>query len=507
MRARACYVARAKGSGMGDGGHTSERPQPAGAPRPRDLTQGPITRTLLMFMLPTLGSNILQSLNGSINTAWVGRFLGEQALAATANANLVLFLAISAVFGFGMAATILVGQSVGRGDIDGARRAMGTALGFFGSMAIVVAALGWLFTPQILDILGIPPEVAGPAGDYLRVIFLALPGVFGTTMLMMGLRGTGDALTPLWFMLLSVVLDSGLNPVFILGLGPAPRLGIAGAATATLIANYVSFAGLLLTIYWRDLPIRLRGAELRYLIPQGALLRVISAKGLPMGLNIMVVSVSGIAMIGLVNRHGSTVAAGYGVALQLWTYVQMPAMAIGAAVSAMVAQNIGAGRWDRVSRITRSGILAHLALTGVMVVVLLLADRAAMTLFLGSGSPAVEVGRHIQVIGTWGFMMFGITLVLFATMRANGAVVGPLVIVCFSMLPLRVGGAIALTPWLGQDALWWSFPLGSAGSLLGAAIVYLRGRWRKGGLAVPPVEGHEKALADGDTTGRMHPPA
>src|SRR4051794_38496755 len=95
----------------------------------RDLTQGDIGRTLLMFSLPTLASNIFQSLNGSINTIWVGRFLGEGALAATSNANIIMFLMFGAVFGFGMASTVLIGQAIGRRDVDAARRAFGAALG------------------------------------------------------------------------------------------------------------------------------------------------------------------------------------------------------------------------------------------------------------------------------------------------------------------------------------------------------------------------------------------
>ena len=474
-------------------------------PQGRDLTTGPINRTLVLFALPTLGSNMLQSLNGSINSVWVGRFLGEQALAATSNANLILFLAISAVFGFGMAATILVGQSVGRGSIDGARRAIGTALGGLGGVAIAIAILGWLLTPEILHLMATPPEVAPLAAAYLRVIFLSIPPVFGTTLLTMGMRGTGDSLTPLWFMGLSVLLDSALNPVFILGLGPAPRLGIAGAATATLIANYITLIALVATIYLRDLPIRLRGRELRYLLPSLPLMRIISAKGLPMGLQMIVISIAGIAMIGLVNRHGMVVTAGYGVALQLWTYVQMPALAVSAAVSSMAAQNIGAGRWDRVDRITRSGLLINLALTGGAVALLLLFDRAAMALFLGSASPAIAVARHIQFLGSWSFILFGATMVLFSTMRANGSVLAPLIILTIGVLPVRLGFAMAMEPLIGVDALWWSLPLGSLASLCGAVLVFRHGAWRRGGLAIPMEEGRERTSADGDPAGRMTP--
>src|SRR3954452_3427833 len=103
----------------------------------RDLTQGPIGKTLLAFALPTLVSSILQSLNGSINSIWIGRFLGEKALASTFNSNFIMFLLMSFVFGFGMASTVLIGQSFGRKDIDGARRVMGTAVGSFLPFAVL----------------------------------------------------------------------------------------------------------------------------------------------------------------------------------------------------------------------------------------------------------------------------------------------------------------------------------------------------------------------------------
>ena len=117
-----------------------------------DLTSGPITRTLLAFMIPTLGSSILQSLNGSINTIWIGRLLGEDALAATSNANTVMFLMLAFVFGFGMASTILIGQAFGRRDVEGARRVIGTAFTAFAAVAIVMSAIGYLCAPAILHL-------------------------------------------------------------------------------------------------------------------------------------------------------------------------------------------------------------------------------------------------------------------------------------------------------------------------------------------------------------------
>ncbi len=449
----------------------------------RDLTSGPIGPTLLAFALPTLGSSILQSLNGSINAIWVGRFLGEDALAATTNGNIIMFMLMAFVFGFGMASTILIGQAFGRRDVEEARRVLGTAIGSFVAIAALIAAAGWLLAPWILELLGTPGEAMGLAQSYLRVIFVAMPGALMLTMLMMALRGSGDSLTPLWFMGLSVILDAGLNPVFILGLGPAPELGIAGAGMATAIANYVSLAAMLAYIYARDLPLRLRGRELSFLRPDPALLRTLLVKGFPMGLQMIVITTSALAMLSLVNQEGVHTAAAYGVTQQLWTYVQMPAMALGAAVSAMAAQNIGAGKWDRVSRITRAGVIYNLFMTGALIVLLTFADRYALGLFLGGDSPALPIAEHIHLVATWGFLFFGVSLVLFGTVRANGEVVWPLIILFITMYPVRLGFVFGAYAWLGTDALWLSFPIGMVATMLMATALYFHGGWRRARMA------------------------
>ncbi|WP_083276998.1 MATE family efflux transporter [Sphingobium phenoxybenzoativorans] len=477
-----------------------------GSSRP-DLTVGPIGKTLLMFTVPTLASNILQSLNGSINAVWVGRFLGENALAATANANIIMFLMFSIIFGFGMAATVLIGQAVGARDIDSARRAFGSAVGFCFCLSMIVAIGGWIGAPALLKILATPAPAYPLALDYIRVIFVAMPATFLGVMMMMGLRGAGDSVTPLRFMILSVLLDAGLNPLFILGLGPIPAMGIAGSAAATAFAGFVSFIALVFYMYRKDLPLRLRGPELAYLRPELAQLKVLAGKGLPMGLQMIVMSASGLVMIGLVNREGLLITAAYGAAQQLWTYLQMPAMAIGAGVSAMAAQNIGAGRWDRVSRITGSGLLFNLVITGGMIIILLLFDRPALALFLGGHSPAIDAARHMQYLASWSFLLFGMTMVLFGTMRANGVVVGPLIILLIALYPVRLGFYHWMYPMIGADALWISFPVGSLISFALAGALYMHGGWRKVRLVTPPHEEEcrETLNADAEPAGRMSP--
>lgn len=322
-------------------------------PAKNNLVTAPIATTLLAFAIPTLASSVLQSADGSIDTIWVGHLIGDDAVAATTNGNLVMFLMTSFVFGFGMAATILVGQSYGRGHIHEARRVVGTAVGTFAPIVVLMAIAGWFLAPTVLSLLGTDGSITPLAQAYLRVTFLALPAVLMMTMLMMALRGSGDAITPLIFMSIAAVPNVALNPVFIAGLGPAPKLGIGGSALGTAIANYIALTAMVIYIYARDPPLRLRGPELAYLKPDGRILSLMVCKGLPMGIQMIVVSGSMLAMMRLVNGEDVNTTAAFGATQQIWTYVQMPAMALGAAVSSIAAQNIGAGRWDRVGEITK----------------------------------------------------------------------------------------------------------------------------------------------------------
>ncbi|RYD92012.1 MAG: MATE family efflux transporter, partial [Sphingomonadales bacterium] len=324
-----------------------------------------------------------------------------------------------------------------------------------------------------------PPAAFGLASAYLKAMMLTMPLNAVAVLLMMTLRGAGDAMTPLRFMIVGIVIDAGLNPLLIAGIGPFPEMGIVGSAVATLIANAVSMIGMIYVIYRRDLPIRLRGPEWRYLLPELALLRLILVKGTLMGLQMLVMTVSGLVMVGLVNHGGVYATAAYGVAFQLWNYVQMPSMAMGAAVSAMAAQNIGAGRWDRVRSITNAGLVYNFLMTGALIALLTYFDRQVLGLFMGSGSPAIPIAERMQLIAGWSLLFAGITMILFGAVRANAVVVGPLILMFINMIVLRLGFAILAQPWLGLDALWWAFPFSSTINAALATIYYLHGGWRK----------------------------
>jgi putative MATE family efflux protein len=431
------------------------------------------------MVIPAGHERCWQSLNGSINAVWVGQLLGDEALAATANSNILMFLLFALVFGFGMAATVRIGQSWGANDVISARRVLGAALGLTGMISLVMATLGIVFADKVLDLLATPGGAHDQALAYLRVVFIANPIATITTMIAMGLRGSGDAATPLRFMILATLLDVVLNPILILGLGPAPALGIAGSAWATVIATTIGFGAMLVWIYAKDLPLRLRGAELAWLKPRWEESRYLLSRGLPMGAQMLVISGAGVIMIGLVNREGLVTAAAYGALLQIWNYIGMPAMAIGGAVSAMIAQHIGAGREDRVDAISLAGSLTNLAMTGLLIAALVPFDRPVLELLLGAGSPSVDAAVHIQDLAIWTYLPFGVTIVLFGTLRAFGANYAALLVLFVSMYVVRLSAYYLLYPLLGADALWYSFVLSSLTSVLLTLAVYFRLPWRK----------------------------
>jgi putative MATE family efflux protein len=452
------------------------------------LTEGSISRGLLIFALPILYGNVLQTLNASVNAFWVGRFLGEAALTATSNANTLLFLLLGGVFGLSMASSILVGVYLGGKRMDDAKRVVGSSATFFFGLSVIMAVAGAVFAEPILMAMKTPKDSLPLAITYTRVIFYGLPTSYMYAFIMSVLRGAGDSKTPFKFLLVSVALDIMLNPLLIFGLGPLPRLGIAGSAYATLFAQAFTLLALLVHLYRTKNPLRIGGHELGLLKPDGATIRTLIVKGVPMGLQLFVISLSGVLMITLVNRFGTDTTAAYGATFQLWQYVQMPAFAIGMAVSSMAAQNVGAQKWDRVRAVARHGVWFSILLTTTIVVVIEVFSQEALGIFLPAGSMALRTAEHLNTIAAPSYILLAVSMVLFGVVRATGAVIPPLVILGLALLGIRFPVAIWLLDDLQADAIWWSFPISSIVAAVLAIAYYKWGGWRTArmGGAIPP---------------------
>ena len=450
------------------------------------LTTGPIPRTLFFFSLPILMGNVLQSVNGSINSIWVGKFLGEAALTATSNSNIVMFLLMGAVFGITMASTILIAQYIGGQRLDDAKRVVGSSATFFLVLSILLSVFGLIFSHSILQWMQTPPDALPLADSYMRWMFIGLPFAYFYFFLMAALRGAGDSKTPFIFSLLQVALDIVLNPLLIFGWGPVPALGIAGSAIATLFAQAISLAALLIAVYRKKHPLALHADERQYLRIDWSIIKTLVTKGIPIGLQMIVLSTSMLVMFKLVNRYGTETTAAFAAAMQLWNYVQMPAMAIGGAVSSMAAQNIGAGLWDRVGKIAKTGVLFNFLMCGIPVVLIYIVNRYALQLFLPSEGNALQIAHHLNALVLWSYPLFGVAMVLGGVMRASGAVMVPLITLFIAMIGVRLPLAYWLSDRFGVDGLWWSFGISAVAAALITLGYYKFGSWRSARFAVQP---------------------
>jgi putative MATE family efflux protein len=448
-------------------------------PRKHSLTEGSIAPALLAFALPILFGNVLQSINGSVNAIWVGKYLGEAALAAAGNSNVIMFLLFGVMFGFSMASTIMVAQCVGAKNIAEAKRVVGTSAVFFLGLSLAMSLMGFALTHMLVAWLRTPPDALPFALTYMRIIFLALPFMGGLFFLMAVLRGAGDSKTPFIYLLMAVVLDIALNPLLIFGWGPVPRLGIAGSAVATLIAQALSFLALVGHLYRTRNFLWIGRNELSLFKVDWSLVRLLVTKGTPMGLQMFVISSSMIALTSLVNRFGSQETAAFNAAMQLWNYVQMPALAIGAAASSMAAQNVGAGKWDRVGKVATTGVLFNFLLGGSLITLVFVLNKHALGLFLPANGAALSLSAHLNTIVIWSFALFGTSIVLFGVVRATGAVIPPLIMLVISLWLIRVPFAFSMLDRWQADAIWWSFPLSSTVSMLMSVAYYRFGGWRK----------------------------
>jgi Na+-driven multidrug efflux pump len=263
---------------------------------------------------------------------------------------------------------------------------------------------------------------------------------------------------------------------------------MAGSAMSTLVANAIALPAMVWWLWSHKHPLWISRHERGLYVPDWEIVKAMVVKGVPMGLQMVLISMAMIAMISMINQFGTHTTAAYGAALQLWTYVQMPAMAIGAACSSMAAQNVGAGLWDRVASTTRLGIGFNFLMTGALIIPLILFDRTTLGWFLHDAQAAVDIARHLNHIAVWSFLFFGVTFVVAGVVRSTGAVVPPLLILGFALWGVRVPFAKWLQPVLGQDAIWWSFPVSALVSMILSLAYYRWGKWRQARMMAPDAD-------------------
>lgn len=413
-----------------------------------------------------------------MNSFWVGRYLGEAALTAVANAQSIILLLTGAALGLSMAATILVGQFIGAGKIIEAKRVASTGAIVFLAISVAMSIGGILLARPLLLAMNTQGELLALALPYTKVMFLALPILFLHAYLTSIVVGTGDSKAPLCSVAAALSVGIVLNPLLMFGSGPVPGAGIVGSALATLIAQGLSLAVLVQRVYQARNPLCFYKSDLAMLRVDRNVVGALVRKGAPMGAQLLSVSLSAVLMIALVNRFGVDTAAAYSASLQLWNYIQLPALAISVAVSSMAAQSVGAQDWERVRRAARVGVVSCTLATGATVLLVYAADNYAYRLFLPDDSPALLIASDINRVVLWSFVFLTIAVVLFGVMRGTGAVAAPLLIHSLSLFAVRFPLALLLINRWQADAIWWSFSISCAIDFLLAALYYRYGRWQ-----------------------------
>ncbi len=437
----------------------------------------PLWQRFLLFLVPLMVSNILQSLSGTINNIYVGQLLGVEALAAVSIFFPIMIFMISFLVGLASGASILIGQAWGARNLEKIRQINGTTLATTLIGGIVVAILGAVFARQLMQLLGAPENILELATGYARIMFIGMPGFFIFMIITSMLRGVGDTVTPLIALSLSIVGGIVVTPGLILGWFGLPPLGVAAAAIAFIIGFMVVLVFLFFYLNWRKSPLAPDAALLRRLKIDLRLLRTILKLGIPAGVAMVVSSIAAIVIVGIVNRFGSDATAAYGAVNQVMSYVQFPAMSIGIASAIFAAQAIGARQMAEVERITRTGLAVNLVVTGGFVLLAYLFSEHLVRLFITS-EEVIDLTETLLHIVLWSVVMSGFAQVFSAVMRASGDVLLPMLLSLVAIIGVELPGALILSQMIGLEGVWIAYALSFCTMLVLQAAYYL-GFWRK----------------------------
>ena len=304
----------------------------------KNLTQGPITKTLVFFALPMIGGNMLQQLYNIADTLIVGRFIGSGALAAVGSSYTLMTFLTSILLGLCMGSGAVFSIRYGEGDMEKLHESLGASFVLILAVAAVLNLAVFLLIDPIMYLLQVPEEIYAMMREYLWVIFWGI------------LRAVGNSVAPLIFLAVSSVMNIVLDLWFVLGF----HWGVAGAAFATVLSQYVSGIGLAVYTYWKTPEFRIQP---RYLKPKPAMLKEIGQFSFLTSVQQSVMNLGILMVQGLVNSFGTVIMAAFAAAVKIDSFAYMPAQEFGNAFSTFVAQNYGAGKSGRIREGIKKAVL------------------------------------------------------------------------------------------------------------------------------------------------------
>lgn len=438
-----------------------------------DLTKGKIGSSLFWFALPMLVGNLFQQFYNMVDSVIVGRFVGENALAAVGASYALTTVFISIAVGGGIGASVLTSRYLGAEDYPNLRISVNTSLLSFLVFSVLLGGFGFFFSPAILEALNTPVTVQLQAVAYLRIYFLGLPFLFMYNILSSIFNALGRSRIPLYFLIFS----SLLNVVLDLFMVRVLHMGVEGVAIATVIAQGIcavlSFVVLLRLM--RAFP----KEDKTVLFHKGYFTKMLCI-AVPSILQQSIVSIGMMLVQSVVNGFGEAALAGFSAAMRIESICVVPLSAMGNAVSTFVAQNIGADKKERAEKgyFVSYGILFAFAL--VIMVSLELFNVPIIQSFLGEESSAEALNTGVQYLKFMGFFF----LMLGLKMSTDGALRGAGDMKVFTIanlvnLTIRVAGAYIFAPIIGIQAVWMAVPVGWTANYIISFARYCTGKWKK----------------------------
>lgn len=435
----------------------------------RDLTQGSIPRGLLGFALPLILGNLLQQLYNLADTWVVGRFIGEGALAAVGSSYTLMTFLTSILLGLCMGSSVYFSIQYGRQDPDRLRNGIFQSFLLIGGLTLLLNLTVYLALDGILVLLQIPPDILGLTKEYLQWIFAGMVATFLYNFFANLLRSVGDSATPLVFLGISVVLNIGLDILFVVPLG----MGVRGAAMATVIAQFVAGLGLFLYTWFAFPALRV---QKRHRYWDRAALKNLLNLSLFTCLQQSVMNFGILMVQGLVNSFGTAVMAAFAVAVKIDTIAYMPVQDFGNAFSTFVAQNTGAQKTERIRRGIRSAVGVSVGFCLVSSLLVCLFAAPLMGLFVEPGeTEIIAVGVEYLRIEGMCYCGIGILFLLYGLFRGLGRP-GVSVVLTVISLGTRVALAYLLAPIpaVGLKGIWWAVPIGWVLADLAGLVLYRR---------------------------------
>jgi putative MATE family efflux protein len=427
-----------------------------------------------------LGS-VLHTAYSFVNAIWVGQKLGTAAMAAVTISFPVVFVLTAVAMGLTMATSILAAQAYGAKDWARMRRVVQNSTVLVTVATIICLGLGQLYCREILVAMNTPPDMLDMATDYMRIFLLTMPATFGIFLTGALLRGIGDSKTPLYFQAVSVVLTAVLDPFLMFGWLGFPKLGLNGTAVATIISSSLAFISLAVYMQRKDSLVAPDWLHLRCDFKTSWLIMKI---GVPSMIQQALVSISMVVVIGIVNRFGEATAAAYGAASRIDQLAFMPALNIGASVSTLAGQNIGAGKFHRVHQVFRWGILISGAITITASIIAMTMPAQLLRIFL-SDPAVIAIGvPYLRIVGA-GYVFFSVMFISNGVINGAGHTFITTIFSLISLWIVRVPLATYLSGRMQKpEGIWYAMVISFAVGMMVSVIYYLSGRWKhalKGG--------------------------